>query len=95
MSDREVIAEAFEIDGSDEKFAVHASLGPDGVERGRFAATHIDTGFAIAFGDTVDQAIEAGRAAWNSKTEEDRGACIERARQFRAAREAEAQGKVH
>jgi hypothetical protein len=95
LSDREVIAEPFDIDGSAEKFAVHAALGPDRAERGQFAATHIETGFAIAFGDTVDEAIEAGRAAWLSKAPEERLARIEGARQFRSAREADAQGGVH
>lgn len=59
----EVIAESFEIDGSDEKFAVHPAL-PGDEHRGRFVATHIDTGYAIGRAATIDGAIKAGCKAW-------------------------------
>lgn len=62
---QEVIGEAFSIEGSDEKFAVHPAVGLD---RGEFAATHLGTGLRIALADKPDEAIALGRAAWRSRT---------------------------
>lgn len=90
-ADEEVIAESFTIEGSDEQFAVHHALGADAVERGRFAATHVDTGFAIARADTIDGAIEAGRAAWAARTPEQVKAALIRACAIRTTRIAEQQ----
>ena len=67
VCDEEVIAEPFSVEGSNEKFAVHPAIGLD-IERGKWVATHVDTGFAIGRGSTIDAAIEAGRAAWAAAT---------------------------
>jgi len=70
VSSEEVIAEPFGIDGCDEKFAVHRSIG-DGFYGSPWTATHVETGLCIAHGDTIDGTIEAGRAAWKSRTPEE------------------------
>lgn len=75
----EVIAELFSMPGSDDQFAVHQSLLCDAEEKGLFTATHVRTGFAFARGDTIDDAIEAGRAAWASRTPAEHAAAIARA----------------
>lgn len=65
--DEEVIAEPFEIAGTDERFAVHPAIKGD-EWRGAWTATHIDTGFSIGRADTIDGAIDAGRKAWAAAT---------------------------
>lgn len=85
VCEQEAIAEPFSIEGSDEQFAVHQALGAD-VEKGLFTATHVATGFAIARGNTIDEAIEAARAAWASKTPEQIADGLIRARAIRTAR---------
>jgi len=67
VGDELVIAEPFEVEGSDEQFAVHPAIGDDGY-RGRWVATHVGTGFAIGRADTIDGAMEAGRKAWAEAT---------------------------
>lgn len=91
--DEIVIAQPFEIPGCAEKFAVHAAIGLDD-ERGGWAAAHVETGFAIAFGDTVEEAIDACRAKWNSKTPIEQAEALEKARQIRAARDARHAGAL-
>lgn len=85
--DEVVIGHPFDIPGCSEKFAVHASIGIDD-DRGMWAASHVETGFAIAFGDTIEDAIEACCAKWNSKTPTEQAAALEKARQIRAERDA-------
>jgi hypothetical protein len=65
VCDEEVIAEPFDIEGVDEKFAVHCAFAGDEY-RGRWVATHV----AIGHADTIDGAIEAGRKAWAAATPE-------------------------
>jgi len=68
--DEEVIGEPFDVEGSDERFAVHPAIASDSY-RGKWVATHVDTGFAIGRADTIDGAIEAGRKAWAAATPEE------------------------
>lgn len=82
--DVEVIAEPFDMPGTAEQFAVRHVIGDE--DRGEFVAAHVGTGFAIAFGESIDGAIQAGRAKWASKTPEERLAALERARSIRAER---------
>lgn len=69
--DEEVIAEPFAIAGSEEQFAVHRALDSD-LDAGRplWTATHVETGFAIARGESIDEAITQARMVWQSKTPE-------------------------
>jgi hypothetical protein len=89
IRDEEVIAEPFEIEGSSDQFAVHRAIQAD-VEAGKgpWTATHVGTGFAIARGYSVDEAIEKARAAWKSKTPEQIEQAKASARQRRAMRDA-------
>lgn len=67
----ETIGELFEIEGSAEKFAVHHATPFDYYENGiLFCATHVETGLRIGKGDSIDQAINAARDEWRSKTPE-------------------------
>jgi len=84
--EEEVIAEPFTIDGTGENFAVHRAIGTDAIDKGLFAATHVDTGFAIARGDTIDETIAAARNAWLSKTPAEIEAALTQARAIRTAR---------
>lgn len=63
----EVIAEAFEIAGTEEKFAVHHALPAD-EWLGSWVATHIETSFAVGRAETIDGAIEAARTKWAAAT---------------------------
>lgn len=85
--DELVIAEPFDIPGTSEQFAVHYAIGSDPDNRGCWAAAHVGTGFAIAFGDTVDEAIAACRAKWASKTPAERAEALDHARQIRRDRD--------
>lgn len=62
---QEIIGEAFNIDGSGERFAVHPAVGLDG---GEFAATHLGTGLRLALAATPDEAITEARQRWLAKT---------------------------
>jgi hypothetical protein len=84
--DVEVIAESFEIPGTSERFAVHAAICEDDAQRGDWVAAHVETGFAIGFGETIDAAVAAGRAAWLSKSPEECAAALARVREFCSAR---------
>lgn len=86
--DEEVVAEEFSMPETTERFAVHAAIAADDEDRGAWVAAHIESGFAIAFGDTPDEAIAAGRAKWASKTRAERAEALERAMAFRVARRA-------
>lgn len=81
MEDREVIGLPFEIEGSTEKFAVHASLSGS---KGEWSATHIETGFAFAHGDTIDETIAKARQRWAGGTPDQHQEAIERAHKLRA-----------
>lgn len=87
--DEEVIAEPFAIAGSDEQFAVHRALDCD-LDDGKplWAATHVETGFAIARGDTIDGTIERACAIWQSKTPEQLEQAKATARLRKATRDA-------
>ena len=84
--DVEVIAEPFEIPGTCERFAVHAAICEEDAQCGNWVAAHVETGFAIAFGCTVEDAIAAGRARWLSKPPDERDSALARVREFRASR---------
>ncbi len=86
LCEEEVIAEPVAIEGTNEQFGVHRALGGDAIEKGLFAVTHVGTGFAIARGDTIDEAIAAGRAAWASKTPEEIESALTKARAIRTTR---------
>lgn len=86
VCDEEVIAEPFTVEGSTEQFAVHPAVGRD-VDRGKWVATHVDTGFAIGRGATIDAAIEDGRRAWAAATPAQRTAAKTRAIAMRQARD--------
>jgi hypothetical protein len=79
----EVIAEQFSIEGSDEVFAVHQTMAGQIIDGGlpAFTACHVGTGFAIARGHTIDEAIENGRHVWLSKTPEEISSAISRAKE--------------
>jgi hypothetical protein len=89
VHDQETIAEPFSIDGSSETFAVHRALDAD-VEAGKepWAATHVETGFLIARGDSIDAAISNARQVWLSKSPEDIQEAKARAELVRGARDA-------
>jgi hypothetical protein len=69
-ADQLVIAEPFSVAGSEERFAVHRAIGLDVKEKGAWSATHVETGFRLASGDTIDDAIAACRLVWASKSPE-------------------------
>jgi hypothetical protein len=83
-----VIAEPFEIVGSDEQFAVHRTFGiNDAEERGAWSATHVKTGLRIAAGETIDEAIDAARTLWASKTSEQIGVALARGEEMLRSRD--------
>ena len=88
--DEEVIAEPFAIAGSEEQFAVHRALECD-LDAGKplWAATHVETGFAIARGDSIDETITSARMIWQSKTPEQIELAKSMARQYKTTRDAE------
>jgi hypothetical protein len=90
LGDEEVIADAVDISGCGEKFAVHRAIGTN--PRGKFSVTHVDTGFAIAHADTIDDAIAAARDIWESKTPQERTSALAYAI---AARQAHDYARVH
>jgi acyl-CoA reductase-like NAD-dependent aldehyde dehydrogenase len=86
--DVEVVAEPFEIEGSREEFGVHPTLKLDVLEHGKWTASHVETGFRVASGDTIDAAISAARETWASMDPKYRAARLRRAIEIRHAREA-------
>jgi len=62
-----VIAEPFAIEASGERFGVHRAIGTN-QDREEWTASHAETGFRVGGGDTLDQAIEAARRNWTSRT---------------------------
>ena len=87
--DEEVIAEPFAIAGSGEQFAVHRALDSD-LDAGQplWTATHVETGFAIARGHSIDETITRARMTWQSKTPEQIEQAKSTARLRKAARDA-------
>jgi len=74
----EIPAEQFSIDGSDEIFAVHTTA-PLQIIQGHqppLSASHAETGFRIASGNTIEEAIENARDIWTGKTPKERTAAI-------------------
>lgn len=64
-----VIGEKFEIEGSKEIFAVHASTARELTEEGfQWSATHVETGLRFARGNDIEEVIAEARATWLSKT---------------------------
>lgn len=93
QGDMLVLAEEFEIEGSDQRFAVHRAVEMDAHFWDEWIVTHVETGFNFACGPTIEDAIEAGRSVWLSKTPEQRAAAVEGA--FATRRKIDmAQGKV-
>lgn len=86
-----VIAEAFVIEGSAEKFGVHRSFGAV-TDMEMWTASHVETGFRVGGGDTLDQAIESARRNWASRTLEQIGAALAVARATRQARASQNRG---
>jgi len=80
-----VLAEAFEIEGSGARFAVHRPVGIDFEVWGEWVATHVETGFNFAGGSTIEEAIEAAREIWSSRTPEQRAVAIAKATEIRQA----------
>lgn len=87
--DREVICESFTIDGCDDEFAAHESIDADR-DNHRWTATHVETGFAVGRGDTIEDAIKTARERWTSKTPEEIAAAKARAYKIKAARDTDA-----
>lgn len=83
-ANEEVIAEEIEITGSGERFAVHRSIGTHA--RGLWSVSHIDTGFAVDHGNSIDDAIAAARDTWTKATPAQREAALTYARGIRISR---------
>jgi hypothetical protein len=86
--DEEVIGEPFSIEGVEERFAVHASLRSDHWIA-PWTASHVDSGFAVARGDTIDGAIAAARKRWAEMPADRIAEAKKRVMAFRAQRNAE------
>lgn len=82
--DIEVIGEEFLIEGTAEKFAVHASVPDCPFD---WSATHVETGLRIAVGDTIDDTIASAREKWNEKTPEQIENALQRGREMVAERD--------
>lgn len=61
----DVPALEFDIPGSGHRFAVHRNfdITPD-----EYAVTHIDTGFRVGAGETMEEAAQVAMERWASKT---------------------------
>jgi len=82
-----VIAEPFEIEGSEEKFAVHRTYGDEQILwYGEWTATHVETGFRVGAGATCDDAIAAARRNWAERTPQQLEDALRFARITREAR---------
>jgi hypothetical protein len=88
--DGERAIEAAEINiGSDgERFAAHRS--DPAIDGFAWTVTHINTGFRLAGGFCVQEAIEKARVEWAAKTPGQRAAALEHARSIRAGRQRQA-----
>jgi hypothetical protein len=87
--ERAVEAAEINIGSGDERFAAHRSV--DSVIDGfAWAVTHISTGFRLAGGFCVQEAIEKARVEWVAKTPGQRAAALEHARSIRASRQRQA-----
>lgn len=84
VRDEEVIGEEFKIDGEDAVFIVHRSLDDT---RGNFTSTHVDTGFAIGWGESINEAIMHGTKRWLEQSPEKLAASIARAHEMAAERD--------
>ena len=74
--DEEVIGEEFTIDGVEHKFIVHAAIGG----YYKFSTTHLETGFKLSNGDTIDEAIANGIERWLSRSPDEHERAISKAR---------------
>lgn len=83
--DAEVIAEEFIIPGVDiteHRFGVHHSVIPSPLNSHEtlwiheFTATHQETGYSLAHGDTPEEAIANARYRWQQATPEKIAECI-------------------
>lgn len=84
--DEEVIGEPFAIAGTTDQFAVHATILADSWSS-PWTATHVESGFFIARGDTIDGAIAAARVRWSAAPPEKIAEAKAKAAEARAARE--------
>lgn len=84
VRDEEVIGEEFKIDGTDAVFIVHRSLDDT---RGNYTSTHLDTGFSIGWGESIDDAIVDGAERWLEQSPEKLAAFIARAHAKAAERD--------
>jgi hypothetical protein len=82
-----VIAEPFAIEGSSESFGVHRAFGEKS-EWEHWTATHAETGFRVAGGDTLDEAVDMARRTWTSKKPEQIVSTLGKVREICAARRA-------
>jgi hypothetical protein len=84
--DGDRIVEAAEINiGADgERFAAHRS--DPAIDGFFWTVTHISTGFRLAGGFCVQEAIEKARVEWAAKTPGQRAAALDRARSVRMGR---------
>jgi len=80
-----VIAEPFTIEGSSEQFAVHRAIRAD-LLKGEWSATHVESGFSIGRGDTLEEAVENARTQWLAKTPGEIAEARARAHEINAAR---------
>jgi hypothetical protein len=81
----EMVAQAVSISTDGERFAVHPAIGIS--PKGAYTVSHVDTGFAIAHGTTVNDAIEMARKTWEKATPGERIAAKTRAIAVLQARE--------
>jgi hypothetical protein len=83
--DRAVEAAEINIGSGDERFAAHRSVdqSPGGFA---WAVTHISTGFRLAGGFCVQEAIEKARVEWSVKTPGQRAAALDHAHSVRMDR---------
>jgi len=82
-----VIAEPFVIEGSGENFGVHRAFGEKAMSED-WTASHAETGFRVAGGETLDVAIAEARRIWCSKTPEEIVQVLASVREFCRARRA-------
>jgi hypothetical protein len=87
--DRAVEAAEINIGSGNERFAAHRSVDP-AIDGFAWAVTHISTGFRLAGGFCVQEAIEKARVEWAAKTPGQRATALDHAHSIRASRQRQA-----